>query len=764
MKAMVTMMALMLGASCLGAPPPRLPAGPIPDGLGVNIHFTTPQPGEMKMLAAGGFTWVRMDFDWNQVEYEKGKYRFDAYETLMTALEEHGIRPIFILDYVHRFYDNAQSPHTDEGIAAFARFAAASAQHFRGRGILWEMYNEPNITPFWRPTVNVQDYIRLATATGKAIRAVAPAEAYIGPATSTFDWRFLEECFKGGLLDLWDAVSIHPYRPMEPETVIPDYARLRALIRRYAPKGKRIPIISGEWGYSSVWGGMDVTKQGKMLARQWLTNIACEVPLSIWYDWHDDGPDPKEPEHHFGTTLHPTHAGRDPIYDPKPAYLAAQTLTTELRGYRFNKRLIVGDRSNHVLLFAKGREVAVAAWSTQPDGAVVSIPASPGEFDAVGHVGDRRERLTGAASGLQVRLTDAPLFIKPRGHNAVLEAAAAWERLPQEIVTPHRPTLTIRAAVGRTPVAVTSAPVKATLERTERPKEVRLILRVGDAPPVVQSTSVIVSDPLIVNVGAPLAGKVTVTIENPSRRAFRGQLHITGRAALAKLAPSRIAIPAGSGEWSAALDLGDTAGEVTVKGLVADASGARILTIPARRYRPVRWIEARPSGGDPVGLDVLADGDPKVASTQTIAVADPPAGPVARGVPSLRLTYRYDKGWKFVFIRLADAGARAIEGKPSALGMWIHGDGKGNIPRLRFVDSTQQTWQPDGDPIVWTGWRWVTFPLDGTRSGRWGGADDGVIHYPIRWDSLFLLDSAGGRATEGVIHIAAPTLIYNEGN
>ncbi|MBM3493203.1 MAG: hypothetical protein FJX72_02590, partial [Armatimonadetes bacterium] len=191
MKGMVCAMVLAcFGAAAVSAPP-RLPSGPIPDGLGVNIHFTTPQPGEMQMLADGGFTWVRMDYDWNQVEYEKGRYRFTAYETLMNALEEHRIRPILILDYVHRLYDDAQSPHSDEAIAAFAKFAAASAKHFKGRGILWEMYNEPNILPFWRPSVNVQDYIRLATATGKAIREAAPDEAYIGPATSGMDFRFI---------------------------------------------------------------------------------------------------------------------------------------------------------------------------------------------------------------------------------------------------------------------------------------------------------------------------------------------------------------------------------------------------------------------------------------------------------------------------------------------------------------------------------------------------------------------------------------------
>jgi hypothetical protein len=46
----------------------------VTDNLGVNIHFTDPQPGEMAMLAAGGFRWVRMDFFWHNTERQVGQY------------------------------------------------------------------------------------------------------------------------------------------------------------------------------------------------------------------------------------------------------------------------------------------------------------------------------------------------------------------------------------------------------------------------------------------------------------------------------------------------------------------------------------------------------------------------------------------------------------------------------------------------------------------------------------------------------------------
>jgi hypothetical protein len=398
------------GAGARAAAPP---SPIVPEGLGVNIHFTDPKPGEMKMLAEGGFRIVRMDFGWGGTEREAGKYDFSAYDRLLAALEPHGIKALFILDYSNRNYDSGLSPCSDEGRKAFARWAAAAAVHFKGRGILWEMYNEPNIH-FWKPKPKVEDYILLALEVGKALREAAPGEAYIGPATSTMDFTFLEACFKAGLLEYWSAVSVHPYRQKPPETVAEDYAKLRRLIDQYAPKGKFIPIHSGEWGYSCAWKNFDDEKQGKYLPRQWLTNLANDVPVSIWYDWHDDGKDPKEPEHHFGTVANPYFADRDPVYDPKPSYKAAKTLATALEGFQFSKRLAVGGAEDYVLVFARGRETRLAAWTTASEPHAVTAAGLAGRFAVTGHLGEALAPLAADKGGLKVTLTDAPQYLAPQ--------------------------------------------------------------------------------------------------------------------------------------------------------------------------------------------------------------------------------------------------------------------------------------------------------------------------------------------------------------
>jgi hypothetical protein len=658
-------------AAPLRAQPPSTskPVSPttLPFGLGVNIHFTKPRPGEMEMLTAGGFTFVRMDFDWMRTEKSRGKYDWSDYEMLLKALEPHGIRALFILDYVNPLYDDSQSPHGEEARQAFARWAAAAAKHFQGRGVLWEMYNEPNITPFWRPAPNTEDYIKLALEVGKAIRAAAPDEAYIGPACSTMDFPFLEACFRAGLLEYFSAVSVHPYRQQPPETVQADYRKLRQLIAQHAPQGKQVPIYSGEWGYSSAWSAFDDAKQGSMLARQWLTNIACDVPLSIWYDWHDDGPDPKEPEHHFGTVRTDYHEGRAAVYDTKPAYLAAETLTNQLRGYRFNKRLALEHPDDHVLIFEKAvdafemvdhekyRNLVLAVWTSSDTSHEVTLPASPGRFRVTSHTGEARPELTADAAGLRITLTQSPQYLVPAEPNDLLRLAAAWSRLKSEFVSRRgdtaTPSLTLNNPLDRAFRQFTpSHKLESTVEPhqglgvswnvpntlSEKPIAFRAEIEIrrleGSRPArLAQETWIISATPLRVIPFAPRDGGQWIRVENPSSTPFDGKIRVAG-------APqSALKLRFDEGQSQSDLMLALPRGEETGGALeIVDNNNDVGLVIPPRRMKLIPL--------DPAALKLIPDGDKKVSSQQRFEVTDDVSGLPVPGISSLRIHYNFDAG------------------------------------------------------------------------------------------------------------------------
>jgi hypothetical protein len=374
--------------TCLAAGLPELV---LPQGVGVNIHFTRGHEKDLDLIAAAGFKFIRMDFGWASIERAKGQYDWSAYDDLTANLEQRGLRAIYILDYSNPLYEETStsknpitgkeeralaSPQHPESIEAFARWAAAAAKHFHGRKILWEIWNEPNIS-FWKPKPDVKQYTALALATCKAIREVEPQAAIVGPATSGIPMEFLGAFLGSGILAQLDAVSVHPYRnyTKSPETALADYQQLRKLIEYHAPAPakKLLPILSGEWGYATHTKGVSLETQAAFIARQQLANLYAGVPLSIWYDWKNDGPDPAYNEHNFGAVT--------TDLQPKPAYITVQTLTRELSGYHIARRLDTGDEKQFALLLAKsGAPPKLAAWTTGEPVEIkldLALPAGP---------------------------------------------------------------------------------------------------------------------------------------------------------------------------------------------------------------------------------------------------------------------------------------------------------------------------------------------------------------------------------------------------
>src|ERR1044071_2090900 len=219
LTAMLSSVTLLLKAAEL--PPPVLPAG-----VGVNIHFVTGHQKDFDLIAAAGFKFIRMAFGWVATEPKKGEYHWNEYEELLSNLDQRGIRALFILDYSHHLYEQevtsphpfngaphktTASPQHPESVAAYSKWAAAAVAHFKGRHVIWEIWNEPNIQ-FWNPKPDAHQYTELAVATCKAIREADPAATIFAPASSGFPWEFLETLFQSGILKYLDAVSVHPYR------------------------------------------------------------------------------------------------------------------------------------------------------------------------------------------------------------------------------------------------------------------------------------------------------------------------------------------------------------------------------------------------------------------------------------------------------------------------------------------------------------------------------------------------------------------------
>ncbi len=754
-----------------------LPAPEIPAMLGVNIHFTRGAPDEVDLLAATGFRIVRMDFAWGGVERQVGTYDFSAYDRLVADMDARGVRILFILDYGHPVHTKGNGPATDAERAAFVAFARAGARHFKSRKILWEVWNEPNIPQFWKPAPNVDDYAKLAVAVARAVKEEDPEALVLAPATSTIDLPFLEGSFRRGLLDSIDVVTVHPYRGAGPETMEGELVELRALMARCG--GRILPIANGEWGYSAV--NVPIETQADYLARQALFGLSMGFAFNIWYDWRDDGPDPKEPEHHFGSVY------RD--LAPKPASVAMKTLAETLAGFAFVTRLPIAQGDAVALLFARGSEERIAAWSTKGE-RTISLPVEGAAI--VSRDGARIE----VAHCRELAVASAPIYVIPRERSEALAfervlapcerwlAARAGEPLAAAFVlrNPFERTLRLRVrtdledAAPRDVVLAAGAEERfevpcAVRDRARQVREVRVRVQAEDGKlEAADTVHIVVRNALRARILPPERGALPVEIAVADRSPFKGAVaaglggrqETDGAGARARWRAS-VALPEGhettivhipappasgaregrtstaaSGAWQ--VDVSDEGGAVV---LSAAARFARAFAFAAEPGKPIADLRL-----------IMDDGDRNVPLAATLV------GCAGRdGAPGARLRYEFGDGWRF--LPIATASDAAIEGEPARMHVWIHGDGGGDRLRCRFVDATGQTFQPDGGGVDFKGWKLVEFPLRG-NFGCWGGAKDGVIHYPIKWNAVLLVDSATRTSHKGEIIIGEAALAYDD--
>ena len=294
----------------------------------------------------------------SSMESQKGQYNFWTFDRLLEQMTEKDVHPLFILDYGNPLYGGG-AVRTEESRAAFARFAAAAAARYKGMGVAWELWNEPNLENVWPPKPNPYEYMQMVIEAATAMRLEDPDAYIIGPGVSTVDFPYLEACIKAGLLRYVNAVSIHPYRSENPESAQEEFARLTALIQKAQPEEKPVALVVSEWGYNSVALKNDEQAQARYLARTFLFNAYAGVYFTIWYDFRNDGPDSGNSENTFGLYR----------YDgsPKPAVEAARKLEQQLSGRRFSRRL-PSQSKDYLLEFVDGRnKPCVVAWTTGKD-------------------------------------------------------------------------------------------------------------------------------------------------------------------------------------------------------------------------------------------------------------------------------------------------------------------------------------------------------------------------------------------------------------
>lgn len=839
--------ALLWESSLFAAEPyyhPSPPAQGSLDGLGVQFRIADPKPGELEILAASGCKWVRLELNWAATEREKGTYDFTAIEALAKSFQKVKVRVVFTLTGANPLYDGGAAPTSEAARAAFAKWAVAAVARFKGRGYLWEIWDEPNRWESWGPEPKAEDYIALVRETCTALRhagltQVRGGEAILGPSILGVDLPFLEKCFQAGLLDDWSGVSVHLGDRRGSVALDLEYAEARDSIARFCPKEKEVPLLVTGWRAS--FGSSSPEES-------FLTDIANDVPLTILYEWHAHVAE-------VGTAKPGSDVVKAPPGKSVPSlkeddlFKAAQDVIKTLAGYHFSKELVVHGRywndarHSHILLFTNGKDERLAVWKTaEAPEQEIYIPASHGLFRQV-ICGDRLsgERLAAGDDGIVFPPLWHVDILIPEHPNDFLRVAAASPRAPLDFVYnwPGEETLPIPADAKpsglenpnggsgsswggtddpnpRGLVYGIKNPLRRPLElvfgfsspnyrlkaserweweigvtsesRQRRHDEVEgFQIKMGDGQSfrLQQRTHLLCLNPLEVEAFPPSEHSVPLRLANPSGEAalgvvvaqyrpldgFGDERHVLPFSFAAGEREKWLEIPRAQSPAAAEL-------QITVnqdwKTKHASSENQQVLEkwIPAMVPLPA-WTAA--------AHHLIVERAPGEQSPPALAEAEPKAGKPASQTPCLKLEYRAGKGRTIVRVvgearPIAtvplDSGVR--QSHANALGLWIYGDGQGGVPGIRVTDATGQLFQYSGEPIDWTGWRFVTFRFPTAQASQdcacdganenpawWGGENDGAAHYPLRWDTAFLLDVEAKSEIAGAIYLSGPTLLFS---
>ncbi len=349
-----------------------LPVAPAPPAaahlrprFGVNIH-TLSDYSMLDLVRDAGFSFVRADLPWRQVE-RNGRYRFQFFDRFFSALEARHLGAIWILDYGHPRH-GGDPPRNADDIAAFARYAEAAATHFKGGIARFEVWNEPNTDRFWKPQPNAGEFVRLLNEATVAIHHADPAAQVSSGGLARIDLPFLQGMIAAGWNREANAVAVHPYRRLPPETLAAELPLVRQMLARSGSASTE--IWDTEWGYASYdyfsknLRGDGHSEAGRMRqavlgCREALTVWALGLPVAVWYDLRDDGDDPRNPEHNYGLL---DARGAD-----KPAMKALRVLSRIAEDHAYSGMVREVPDGVHAMRLEGKDNTIFAVWSEQPD-------------------------------------------------------------------------------------------------------------------------------------------------------------------------------------------------------------------------------------------------------------------------------------------------------------------------------------------------------------------------------------------------------------
>ncbi len=316
-----------------------------------------------------GFKQVRIDISWGNIEKTAGVFNFSEVNARVQDILDRGMTPILILDYNNSLYASSTRTGivTDENRTAFGNFAEKAAQNFKGKGVIFEIWNEPNHPAFWTPEPNAEHFAKLLPVAVSKIRAVDSSYRIVSGGLAEIDLPYLNTLINKDSLGGIDCIGIHPYAHANPEKVADIAVAATSLLKA---RGITSPLCTTEVGATSAWYGDGSTdanryRQANILTRGILSSWAANDPSHVIYRLRDI-----RPGQTYSTSDYEANFGLFDQYNyEKPAKWAVDTVFAAARNRTYQGLITASPSSLQAMKFSSpGQETVYAVWTNAAKG------------------------------------------------------------------------------------------------------------------------------------------------------------------------------------------------------------------------------------------------------------------------------------------------------------------------------------------------------------------------------------------------------------
>ena len=243
-----------------------------PVWLGTNDNWSALPPSDLSFAEASGARALRFPAGMQEALPDgPHRWRWELLDAIFAGFRERGLKVIFAPAgapcWAQRRPRSCRGPGVPgpRHLRQWARYLRAVVDRYSDLIIAVEVWNEPNLRPFWPARVNPAYYARLLGVSYRAVKAERRglpvlfgglAPLLRADRRGALDYRrFLRRAYRAGARGHFDALAFHPYvTPYER----PDYlVRMRWMIARLselAARGgrPRMPIWVTEVGVPSL--------------------------------------------------------------------------------------------------------------------------------------------------------------------------------------------------------------------------------------------------------------------------------------------------------------------------------------------------------------------------------------------------------------------------------------------------------------------------------------------------------------------------------